>query len=114
MPDQGRNLVAIARRASYVGSPEHKDTASFAGRVPRPRPDATICDGSFAKKQRNLTTWLRDAIEAGRIGGLWEGEFPRDVWYRKEDVVYEARLVNREQGTYKGYQLRNDEWPKGL
>ena len=28
--------------------------------------------------------------------------------------VFEARLVNREIGSYKGYPLDNDEWPMGI
>jgi len=30
------------------------------------------------------------------------------------DQVYEARLVNRTSGEYKGYKLRREEWPDGL
>ena len=28
--------------------------------------------------------------------------------------MYEAMLVNKEQGQYKGYPLSIDEWPEGL
>ena len=44
----------------------------------------------------------------------WEGGFPRDVWYRDGDTVYEGRLVNREIGSYKGYPLDKLEWPDGV
>jgi hypothetical protein len=44
----------------------------------------------------------------------WEGEFPRYVWYMHRNIVFEARLVNREIGSYKGYPLDNDEWPMGI
>ena len=30
------------------------------------------------------------------------------------NTVFEARLVNRESGSYKGYPLDSDEWPKGI
>lgn len=30
------------------------------------------------------------------------------------DVVFEGRLVNRTQGTYKGYPLAEKEWPDGI
>jgi hypothetical protein len=44
----------------------------------------------------------------------WDGEFPRYVWYKDSGTVYEARLVNREQGSYKGYPLEPAEWPPGI
>ena len=89
-------------------------TPSFAGRPPRPRPDAIQCDRALADSRDQLTQWLRAAIIKGVIGGPWEGEFPRYAWYKQGDTVYEARLVNRTQGTYKGYCLLPDEWPKDI
>lgn len=38
----------------------------------------------------------------------------RMAWRRLDDVVYEARLVNRELGQYKGYPLDRSEWPEKL
>jgi hypothetical protein len=110
---QGTNLQAVAARASYIGSPEHKDTPSFAGQ-PRPRADAAICDRSLAGKQGQVTRWLRRAIRRGSVSAYWEGDFPRYVWHKEEDVVYEARLVNQVNGQYKGYPLNRDEWPQNL
>ncbi|MBI9085439.1 MAG: hypothetical protein JEZ11_17720 [Desulfobacterales bacterium] len=107
------NLENVALRVRYIGSPEHKNAPSFAGRL-RPRADATICDSELNDRQGELTAWLQEAIRAGQVGGPWEGVFPRYAWYRQEDVVYEARLVNRELGDYKGYALEKDEWPKGI
>ena len=74
-------------------------------RPPRPRPDATLRDRALADSRDQLTQWLRAAITKGVIGGPWEGEFPRYAWYKQGDTVYEARLVNRTQGTYKGYVM---------
>lgn len=37
-----------------------------------------------------------------------------DPKYQEGGVVYEARLVNRELGEYKGYPLNETEWPEGL
>ena len=112
VPD-GVNLQKVAKLAKYVGSAEHKGGPSFAGE-PRPRADAGICDPAFSDQQTRMTKWLRDAIRRGIIGGLWEGSFPRYVWYRDSDTVYEGRLVNREAGWYKGYPLEADEWPNGM
>jgi hypothetical protein len=94
------DVDAIAARVSYVGSPDHKDAPSFAGRQ-SPRKDASICDRELSKDLQPVTKWLKTAIQRGAVGGILEG-----------DVVYEARLVNRELG--KGYPLNKTEWPEGL
>lgn len=55
------------------------------------------------------------AIELGNVGAPFEGSgFPRYVWCRQGDSVYEARLVNQELGQYKGYPLKAEEWPGEL
>lgn len=108
------DLDALAAKVSYVGSPEHKDAPSFAGTPPRPRADATICDRSFVERRNEIESWLRDAIRQGVVSGMWEGAFPRYVWAVRGTRCYEARLVNRAQGAYKGYELRQDEWPTGI
>ncbi|MGH3772698.1 MAG: hypothetical protein ACRDRW_15105 [Pseudonocardiaceae bacterium] len=99
----------VIARVTYVGSGEHKTFPSFAG-PPHPRADASTCDPRLAD-QDELTGWLQQAIRGGRTGGLWEGDFPRYVWHQVGRVLYEARLVNRELGQYKGYPLSRDEWP---
>ncbi len=112
-PPDGVDLRAVAERVRYVGSPEHKDTPSFAG-SPRPRfGDASICDRSFANRQEDLTLWLREGIRGGHTGD-WVGGFPKYVWRRIEDRVFVARLVNSGNGDYKGYELERHEWPKEL
>jgi hypothetical protein len=61
-----------------------------------------------------VSEWLREAIRGGAVSAFWEGDFPRYVWHRQEEVVFEGRLVNRENGHYKGYPLNPDEWPRNL
>lgn len=109
---QGVDLTALAERASYVGSSEHKTFPSFAGPF-NPRADASKCDPQLAD-QEELTRWLREAIRAGLTGQLWEGDFPRYVWCKQGAVTYEARLSNPELGQYKGYPLETDESVEGL
>ena len=87
----GIDLNSIANEVKYVGSPEHKNTKSFAG-WPRPRADASICDPNLANSQNEITEWLKSAILKGHIGNPWEGRFPRYVWAKKGDNYYEARL----------------------
>ena len=107
----GVDMAELAARTSYVGSPEHKSFPSFAG-LPRLRADASKCDPSLNDPQQ-ITAWLRAAILAGNLSSYWEQQFPRYVWHREGDVLYEGRLVNRELGQYKGYPLHEDEWPRG-
>jgi len=106
----GAVLESVAAKADYCGSPEHKDTPSFAG-LPRPRADASLCDRRFRAELATVTLWLRDGIRRGAVSEFWEGGFPRYVWYKDGNVVYEARLVNSGDGAYKGYPLRDDDWP---
>ncbi|MEZ6132192.1 MAG: hypothetical protein R3C59_26325 [Planctomycetaceae bacterium] len=105
--------MTLASRVSYVGSPEHKAGPSFAG-SPRPRADATKCDPSLNDRLDDINRWLRCAFHLHCFSGPWEGDFPRYAWCMVNDVVYEARLVNREQGHYKGWQLEPAEWPDGI
>ena len=113
LPPDRAALDRLAERARYVGSPEHKDVAGFAG-APRLRGDASCCPRELAEDQSTINEWLRSAIRRGATGTPWEGAFPRYVWYKHEGTVFEGRLVNRETGEYKGYPLDRDEWPTGI
>ena len=105
----GTDLDALADRVRYVGSPEHKDMPTFAGH-PRPRSDVSICPRKHNDAEV-VTDWLRSAVRAGSTGGPWEDGYPRYAWHRLDGTVFEARLVNKGDGSYKGYPLRPDEWP---
>lgn len=105
-------LATLSMRVRYVGSPEHKSAPSFAG-PPRLRADASRCDPSLTDADE-ITEWLREGIRAGNISSHFEGDFPRYVWLKRVSVVYEGRLVNQEQGQYKGYPLAPHEYPEGI
>ena len=75
---------------------------------------STICDRVFIDKLPQLNGWLRSALTRGAVGAPWEGDFPRYVWFKKDNVVCEGRLVNSGTGEYKGYALEPDEWPRGI
>ncbi len=106
------DLNALACQAAYSGSPEHKDIPSFAG-PPRLRADASCCPRKISD-QETIQEWLRTAIRRGATGAPWEGGFPRYVSYKDGGTVFEGRLVNRGNGSYKGYPLEEDEWPEGI
>lgn len=109
----GVDLPGLAQRVSYVGSAEHKTYPSSAG-APAPRADATKCDPAQHGDFQTLTSWLQRGLASGAVGAPWEGDFPRYVWVSEAGRWYEARLVNREQGTYKGYEIEPNELPDGL
>lgn len=111
-PGEHLDLAKTAQQARYVGSAEHKSFPSFAG-APKLRADASKCDPTFSDPAA-ITEWVRGAIEHGRIGAPYEGDFPRYVWSRIDGVCYEGRLVNRDAGEYKGYPIRDDECPSGI
>ena len=111
-PPIGADLTALAGRVAYVGSSEHKSFPSFAGPF-SPRADASKCDPRLGDRDK-LTGWLRDAFSKGQTGELWDGDFPRYAWCRRDGVTYEARLTNPTLGEYKGYPLEPDEIVEGL
>lgn len=51
-------------------------------------------------------------MREGSCGEYWEGDFPRYLWLSAGGQRYEARLVNRVLGQYKGYPIEKDEWPE--
>lgn len=107
------DLGNVADNAKYIGSPEHRrDRRSFAGPSAL-RLDASQCPPEI-NDRRMVTGWLRDSIREGTVGGMWEGKFPRYVWHREGDTIYEGRLTNRISGEYKGYPLSPAEWPSGI
>jgi len=118
MPDALRTpmldeLQILSAEVAYVGSPEHKRSPSFAGH-PRPRADASICPKELLGEQDRITLWLKNAVGRGCVSEEFEGRFPKYVWHRDGDTVFEGRLVNKEQGTYKGFPLEAHEWPTGI
>lgn len=112
-PPKGTDLSQVAENSQYVGSPYHKDAASFAGPAPNPRPDATLCPAKLLQKKARVTKWLRDAIKNGHSGAYEKG-FPKYVWYRDNGTVYEARQGAPGSGEYHGYPLGPAQGVGGL
>jgi len=108
-PPARLDLAQLGGSASYVCSPEHKDRP-VGGVQPRPRPDASICDIDDAHVAEG---WVRDAIRSGK-GSDWRAGYPRYVWHKEGQRVYEGRLTNAGKGEYKGYPILIEQAPKGL
>ena len=113
-PPAGVNLQDVAARVRYTGSPYHKDAPSFAGALPQPRPDATICPAELATRQAEIQEWLQRAIRHGQCGADWRQGLPHHVWHREEAILYEACLTNPRTGEYHGYPLEPDALVRGL
>jgi hypothetical protein len=109
----------LAKRASYVGSREHKISRWWGGlpgiRVARTgqvmgRPHkqkTTICNivDEPAGKCR-ATAWVKAAIRSGRYRFLeGDGEFPKHVWYRVAGQSWCGYCINTAAGEYKGWPL---------
>ena len=112
-PPDGVDLVEVAESCRYVGSEYHKIGRSFAGTSGRRRPDASICPRDLNWRQDLVERWLRDAVKAGRVGA-WERGFPRYVWHREGEVVFEAKQGAPGSGEYHGYPLTPEQPVKGL
>lgn len=104
-------LETLASKVSYTISPEHKDYLTNAG-PGKLRSDATACPRDVDRDRAE--GWLRDAIKAGDVSAALEGVFPRYVWTRVDDKVFEARLSNSGLGSYKGYPIEDHEAPGWL
>lgn len=111
---EGIDVPSVANRVRYLGSPQHKDLPSFAGPILHPKPAGSICPRELARRVEDLQRWLEDAIMRGNFSDFWQGGFPKYVWYRDGETVYEGQLMNPAEGTYKGYPLEPDQQVRGL
>jgi hypothetical protein len=107
-------LKAIITRVHYTGSPYHRSAGSRAGTIAKRAGLSSRCPPTWTNA--GATEALRLAISEVRVSCFWEGAgFPRYVWYLDGDVLYEARLTNRENGEYHGYPLEDRwQWPKNF
>lgn len=112
-PPEGIDLGQVAESCRYDGSPYHKDRPGFAGMPPGRRPGATLCPPELANRRDLVEGWLRDAIRAGRTGA-WEGGYPRYVWHREGNVVFQAQQGSPGSGVYHGYPLEPWQQVRGL
>jgi len=107
-------LKTIETRVTYTGSAYHRSVGSKAGPVARRAGLTSKCPPNWTNPL--ATAALRLAIREAKVSCYWEGAgFPRFVWYLEGDVLYEARLTNRENGEYHAYPLEDQrQWPKNF
>jgi len=106
-------IAKAAEKANYSPSEGDYHCHGPAGQPPRRRPKyASICPKRWSVS--GATAALRDGIRNGRVSEAWEDGFPRHVWHRDGDVVYEARHTRGPYGTYHAYPLEESQFPEGL
>lgn len=108
-PDSLPQPEVLVERVRYVGSPEHKDYPSYAGE-PGLRSDAARCDPAISREQAEAT--LKRAMALHCVSAQQEGEYPRYAWGWLDGRLYQARLVNCEQGWYKAWPIEAIEAPR--
>jgi hypothetical protein len=107
-PDSLPQAEALVELVRYVGSQEHKDYPSYAGESGL-RSDAARCDPEITREQAEAI--LKRAIELQCVSPQQEGKYPRYVWGWLDGHLYQARLINREQGWYKAWPIEAIEAP---
>ncbi len=103
------DLLAKLPDIEYVGSSEHKSYPSFAG-PPRLRSDASQCDPSLGDAEE-FARWIREGVKSNMFSEELQEGFPKYVWIERDGEWFEARLVNKTQGQYKGYPILESERP---
>ena len=130
-----RNLLSrVSDLVRYVSSPYHRAKGSRFGQAGDRRwPHASKCppkwnqfDADRALKNAVLEgnvseEWKpfdadrdrKNTVLEGNVSEEWKQRFPRFIWYKDDEVLYEARLSNEQAGQYHGYPLEDErEWPR--
>lgn len=111
-PPPDRDYEEIASDVQYTGSDYHKPYK------PTSRPKAsrtTPCPPKFKGKEDMLTGWVAAAIRKGAVSGNFQGDYPREIWYKAGDGrVYKGRITNHVQGEYHGFPIPEEEWPQKI
>lgn len=113
-------LMDLAERAVYSGSPEHKVVRWWGGlpmgrqlpggRVGRPRKETTICPLTSKSDRVIATEWVRAAIRSGQCR-FYESDqnFPKKVWYEAGGQIWMGERINDGLGEYKGWPIFEEE-----
>jgi hypothetical protein len=109
-PDRAR-LQAATQTAIYRSSDYHCRGAK--GQPPKRRTSPTsICPRAW--RDREATDALRKALLKGHTSDVWDGEFPRYVWHKEGEVVYEARHTRGPVGCFHAYPIESFQIPSGF
>lgn len=106
------SLHELGGRAGYTGSSDHKRAPGDFGLHPptSPRIGATLCDDAGFVSRTEALRLLREGFRRGGVSRQERNGWPQNVWAVTSDgVPLEAQLDNREQGTYHGYPMAEND-----
>jgi hypothetical protein len=104
-------IAAAAARAVYAASEYHCHGSK--GEAPKKRAEyASICPKRWSSEA--ATQALRRALTNGQVSEAWEDGFPRYVWHKDGEVIYEARHTRGPHGTFHAYPIEKYQIPDGL
>lgn len=116
-----RERKALSKRATYVGSPEHKEKKWWGGlpeirydktgKPSRPKKQHTTpCPLITPHDKEKATKWVREAIASGQYTFKdGDGEFPKRIWHVVNGKKWAGLIVNPAKGEYKGWPLEDGE-----
>jgi len=104
-------LARAAANAVYSSSPYHCRGSKGQAPIVRAKP-ASICPRQWSDHE--ATEALRAALARGSVSEAWEDDFPRYIWHRDGNVVYEARHTGGTPGTFHAYPIEDIQIPRGL
>lgn len=112
---------ALAARARYEGSSEHKDKRWWGGlpaarQLPggrvgrRGKQTTTVCPLTSMEDRDRATEWLRRAIRAGQYRFVEaDQDFPKKVWCHERGQTWFGLCINTKSGEYKGWPIDEEE-----
>jgi hypothetical protein len=104
-------LNQAAESAVYFASPYHcRESGLRPARRSRP---GTPCRRNWRRSEAENA--LKRSIRAGRVSEVWNGDFPRWVWYRDDDgALYEARSELKTPERYHAYPVERHQIPRDI
>ena len=114
-PAEAPPIEEIAQKARYAGSTHHRTMPDKHGRSPTNKRGRTKCPKDLQQNPDLVQEWLKQGILLRQFGKFAKGDkFPRVVWYKDGETIFEARLTNRASGEYHGFALRSGQTVTGL
>lgn len=104
-------LEQAAKGATYFASPYHCPEPGH--RPARRTQPPTPCPRHWRRSEAENA--LRRSIRAGLVSEVWNGDFPRLVWYRDGDgTLYEARSELKTPERYHAYPVEKHQIPREI
>jgi hypothetical protein len=111
-PDQELIKKAASEAVFSRGDSDYHCEGPGGRKPKRRRKYSSVCPKKWSETA--ATKALRKALAAGQVSPVWENGFPRHVWHRDGDTVYEARHTRGPHGTYHAYPIEKDGIPIGF